>query len=154
MQFPNIPPLSLLIHHIRQKMSTTKQKSTFSAIHTASPMEMTDSHHPSLPILVWLRCRKTPSFAERIPSVFFVARSGLLRVRIPCGQKTKPMQKASALPGSGRRIRTLTNRVRVCRATLTQFRYNKLFYYIPILQKVKRFSKIFLNKGERPPSPG
>lgn len=34
------------------------------------------------------------------------------------------------MSGSGRRIRTLTNRVRVCRATLTQFRIGKRHYNI------------------------
>ena len=36
-------------------------------------------------------------------------------------QRKKRLAFASRFFGSGRRIRTLTNRVRVCRATLTQF---------------------------------
>lgn len=38
-------------------------------------------------------------------------------------QRKKRLAFASRFFGSGRRIRTLTNRVRVCRATLTQSRY-------------------------------
>ena len=52
--------------------------------------------------------------------------------------------------GSGRRIRTLTNRVRVCRATLTQSRYlflalgrgpERITYYSYIFQNVNIFFK-------------
>ena len=51
--------------------------------------------------------------------------------------------------GCGRRIRTLTNRVRVCRATFTQSRYFGLrpcrgkYYYITGIAFVKKKSQIF-----------
>ena len=43
--------------------------------------------------------------------------------------------------GCGTRIRTQTNRVRVCRATFTQFR-NDSYYYNPNHKNVKMFFKI------------
>ena len=53
------------------------------------------------------------------------------RVELPAGRrnpKKKHLLNRCFFFGSGRRIRTLTNRVRVCRATLTQSRY---FFVLP-----------------------
>ena len=60
------------------------------------------------------------SFFEKIK--FFFVRP--LRSHMwDAGKKRKPQGYCLEVSGSGRRIRTLTNRVRVCRATLTQSRY-------------------------------
>ena len=48
---------------------------------------------------------------------------GLLRFLRNIAKNRKSFQTSGFQFGSGRRIRTLTNRVRVCRATLTQSRY-------------------------------
>ena len=71
--------------------------------------------------------------------------------------KKKRLAFASRFFGSGRRIRTLTNRVRVCRATLTQSRYFFVLpcglfpcrkdrcYYTKLSTIVNRFFKIFFS---------
>ena len=55
--------------------------------------------------------------------------------------------------GSGRRIRTLTNRVRVCRATFTQFRFTRKSYTVRrgfVKRKKERWKEfvVFLSKGD------
>lgn len=72
-------------------------------------------------------------------------------------QRKKRLAFASRFFGSGRRIRTLTNRVRVCRATLTQSRYFFVLpcglfpcrkdrcYYTKLSTIVNRFFKLFFS---------
>ena len=72
-------------------------------------------------------------------------------------QRKKTTCSTSRFFGSGRRIRTLTNRVRVCRATLTQSRYFFVLpcglfpcrkdrcYYTKLSTIVNRFFKIFFS---------
>ena len=59
-----------------------------------------------------LAAASTNAFGVLIPNTF------------RCQKKRTPLW--CSFFGSGRRIRTLTNRVRVCRATLTQSRYFEL----------------------------
>ena len=84
-------------------------------------------------------------------------------------QRKKRLAFASRFFGSGRRIRTLTNRVRVCRATLTQSRYfclsvsrnfsreqDRLYHPFPNCQEVFSFfyKKFFpsVSAPRRPPN--
>ena len=71
-------------------------------------------------------------------------------------QRLQKVMKKAAFPkkscffgGSRRRIRTLTNRVRVCRATITQFGY--LLCRLPCdfisIQRKQRFVKRFFQKN-------
>ena len=68
--------------------------------------------------------------------------------------KKQPFQvKSCFFGGSRRRIRTLTNRVRVCRATFTQFGYlagiseTDKNYYIYIITKSQAFIQKNSNKN-------
>ena len=73
-------------------------------------------------------------------------------------QRKKRLAFCKSFFGSGRRIRTLTNRVRVCRATLTQSRYFFVLpcglfhchkdrcYYTKLSTIVNRFFKIFFSR--------
>ena len=53
------------------------------------------------------------------------------RLRLPCpeSKKSLPSKTRAIRVGSGRRIRTLTNGVRVRCATITQFRYEQMILY-------------------------
>ena len=66
-------------------------------------------------------------------------------------QRKKRLAFASRFFGSGRRIRTLTNRVRVCRATLTQSRYFlcSLVSTNVIISGLRKMSSTFFPKSEK-----
>ena len=59
--------------------------------------------------------------------------------------KEKRLRLTRSRSGCGTRIRTQTNRVRVCCATLTQFRIDNIAYYTLLKEIVKCFLKFFQN---------
>ena len=95
-------------------------------------------------VLIWQERRIRPALRGRPPRVAIcprhIAKGPRVRILLENAKAARPLAGLLSL-GSGRRIRTLTYRVRVCCATLTQSRCigGRKWYYTQYPGKVKLF---------------